>query len=55
LNRNDLALPEDVANAAGALQRGELIVFPTETFYAIGADPMQPKAPICLARRPRAH
>jgi L-threonylcarbamoyladenylate synthase len=44
LNRNDLALPEAVANAAAALQRGELIVFPTETFYAIGADPMQPKA-----------
>ncbi len=50
LNRHNLALPEDVANAAAALQRGELVVFPTETFYAIGADPMQPKALAAILR-----
>jgi L-threonylcarbamoyladenylate synthase len=44
VNRGDYALPENVAAAAAALRAGELIVFPTETFYAIGADPMQPNA-----------
>jgi L-threonylcarbamoyladenylate synthase len=41
---NNPALAGDVADAAAALRAGELVVFPTETFYAIGADPMQPKA-----------
>ena len=39
-----LNLPENFADAAAALVAGELVVFPTETFYAIGADPMQPNA-----------
>jgi L-threonylcarbamoyladenylate synthase len=50
VNRNDPALPEDVADAAAALRAGELIVFPTETFYAIGADPMQPNALAAILR-----
>jgi L-threonylcarbamoyladenylate synthase len=43
-SRSDPVLPENVADAAAALRAGELIVFPTETFYVIGADPMQPNA-----------
>jgi L-threonylcarbamoyladenylate synthase len=50
VNRNDPALPEDVANAAAALRAGELVVFPTETFYAIGADPMLPNALAAILR-----
>ena len=44
VNRGGVALPVDLADAAAALRAGELVVFPTETFYAIGADPMQPNA-----------
>ncbi len=47
---DDPALPENVADAAAALRAGELIVFPTETFYAIGADPMQPNALAAIVR-----
>jgi len=49
-NRNDPALPEDIADAVVALRAGKLIVFPTETFYAIGADPMQPNALAAIIR-----
>jgi tRNA A37 threonylcarbamoyladenosine synthetase subunit TsaC/SUA5/YrdC len=40
-NHSDSGL-HDVA--AVAVRAGKLVVFPTETFYAIGADPMQPCA-----------
>jgi L-threonylcarbamoyladenylate synthase len=50
INRNEPGLPEDVADAAAALRAGELVVFPTETFYAIGADPMQPNALAAILR-----
>lgn len=46
----DPALPESIAEAAAALRAGELVVFPTETFYAIGADPMQPNALAAIVR-----
>ena len=38
------SLPDNFHAAVAALRAGELVVFPTETFYAIGADPMQPAA-----------
>ncbi|HJU10085.1 MAG TPA: L-threonylcarbamoyladenylate synthase [Candidatus Binataceae bacterium] len=41
---SDHSLPEELRDAVKALLAGELIVFPTETFYAIGADPMQREA-----------
>ena len=44
VDRNNPGFAEDVGDAAAALRAGELVVFPTETFYAIGADPMQPNA-----------
>jgi len=34
----------EVADAAAAVRAGEIVIFPTETFYAIGADPRQPSA-----------
>ncbi len=37
-------MTDSIDSAASALKAGELVVFPTETFYAIGADPAQPKA-----------
>jgi L-threonylcarbamoyladenylate synthase len=40
-NHSDSGLHEV---AAVAVRAGKLVVFPTETFYAIGADPMQPCA-----------
>lgn len=30
--------PEDIATAAGLLRQGELVAFPTETVYGLGAD-----------------
>ncbi len=39
-----------IADAVAALRVGELAVYPTETFYAIGADPMQAKALAALGR-----
>jgi len=35
---------KECAEAAAALQAGRLVVFPTETFYALGGHPMQPEA-----------
>ncbi|HXV80777.1 MAG TPA: L-threonylcarbamoyladenylate synthase [Candidatus Binatia bacterium] len=32
------AAPENLAAAVGALKRGDVIVFPTETLYGLGAD-----------------
>jgi L-threonylcarbamoyladenylate synthase len=34
----------EVGRAVDALQGGGLVVFPTETFYGLAADPWQPKA-----------
>lgn len=45
----DRATSDDIANAAAALRASQLVVFPTETFYAIGADPMQSQALAALA------
>lgn len=39
----------DVATAAAALRRGELVVYPTETFYGLGALASLPKALARLA------
>lgn len=36
--------PEALAEAAEAIRRGGLVGFPTETFYALGADAMNPAA-----------
>ena len=33
-----IATPQDIAAAAEALRRGELVAFPTETVYGLGAD-----------------
>ncbi|MEL6986134.1 MAG: L-threonylcarbamoyladenylate synthase, partial [Actinomycetota bacterium] len=50
--------PQEVAQAAAALDRGELVAFPTETVYGLGADASSPAA---LARifaakgRPTGH
>jgi L-threonylcarbamoyladenylate synthase len=42
--RGDPGPLRDIADAAAALRAGQLVVFPTETFYAIGADPTQSTA-----------
>jgi len=34
----------DVGLAADAIRSGEVVAFPTETFYGLGADPRQPAA-----------
>jgi L-threonylcarbamoyladenylate synthase len=44
VNTGDIVLPRSFCDAVAALRSGELVVFPTETFYGIGADPMQPGA-----------
>lgn len=42
----NLLLPEPaiIADAAARLRRGELVVFPTETVYGLGADALNPEA-----------
>jgi L-threonylcarbamoyladenylate synthase len=50
VNRGHAVLHPALADAAAALRAGELVVFPTETFYAIGADPMQPAALTAIFR-----
>jgi L-threonylcarbamoyladenylate synthase len=35
---------ESIAEAIAALRAGEVVVYPTETFYGIGADPFIPEA-----------
>jgi L-threonylcarbamoyladenylate synthase len=49
---------DDVARAADALRRGELVAFPTETVYGLGADAANPAAVkrlFAVKRRPRDH
>jgi L-threonylcarbamoyladenylate synthase len=36
--------PEGIAAAAATIRSGELVVYPTETVYGIGADPFNPVA-----------
>jgi L-threonylcarbamoyladenylate synthase len=36
--------PAIIARAAGLLRAGEVVVFPTETVYGLGADVFQPTA-----------
>jgi len=43
-SRNVAAPVFRLADGIAALQAGELIVYPTETFYAVGADPFSPAA-----------
>jgi L-threonylcarbamoyladenylate synthase len=43
-SRNAAAPVFRLADGIAALQAGELIVYPTETFYAVGADPFSPAA-----------
>jgi L-threonylcarbamoyladenylate synthase len=43
-------LIEGFAEAVAAVLAGELVVFPTETFYGIGADPVQPAAVAAIVR-----
>ena len=31
----------EIAQAAAAIKRGELVAFPTETVYGLGAEPMK--------------
>ena len=38
------ATPEAIADAASALRRGELVAFPTETVYGLGADATNSRA-----------
>jgi L-threonylcarbamoyladenylate synthase len=49
-NRSEPSLPENFAAAVAALKTGELVVFPTETFYGIGADPMLASALAAILR-----
>ncbi|MFB6253225.1 MAG: L-threonylcarbamoyladenylate synthase [Halobacteriaceae archaeon] len=35
---------EDISNAVEAIQSGELVVYPTETVYGLGADALNPDA-----------
>jgi len=36
--------PESLAEAAERLRRGQLVAFPTETVYGLGADATDPRA-----------
>jgi len=36
--------PVDVESAAGAIREGDLVVYPTETVYGLGADALDPAA-----------
>ncbi|MBU6365517.1 MAG: threonylcarbamoyl-AMP synthase, partial [Gemmatimonadetes bacterium] len=38
------ATPEAIRDAAAALRRGELVAFPTETVYGLGANALDPEA-----------
>src|SRR5690242_11028752 len=40
----DEAREEAISAASSAVQRGELVVLPTDTVYGIGADAFDPKA-----------
>jgi L-threonylcarbamoyladenylate synthase len=50
--------PEEIARAAGALRAGELVAFPTETVYGLGADAANAHAVqklFAVKRRPADH
>lgn len=50
--------PASIEDAARALQRGELVAFPTETVYGLGADAANPEAVskiFTLKQRPANH
>ena len=50
--------PENVDRAAGMLRDGELVSFPTETVYGLGADARNPDAVrrvFAAKRRPAEH
>jgi L-threonylcarbamoyladenylate synthase len=52
------ATAEQIAQAAAHLRRGELVAFPTETVYGLGADALNPeavKAIFAAKGRPRDH
>ena len=54
----ELLGPDDIATAVAALERGDLVAFPTETVYGLGADAGSPSAVarIFAAKgRPRGH
>jgi len=39
------AFDEEIVFAVEALRRGEIVAFPTETFYALGVDALDELAP----------
>jgi L-threonylcarbamoyladenylate synthase len=39
-----LGSPEGLAQAVAALQRGEIVAFPTDTVYGVGGDALSPQA-----------
>lgn len=41
---------EEIAAALAALRRGEVVAYPTETFYGLGVDALDPRALAALAR-----
>ena len=49
-NSKDPTASADLVDAVAALRSGQLIVFPTETFYGIGADPTRSKAIAAILR-----
>ncbi|MFA7460193.1 MAG: Sua5/YciO/YrdC/YwlC family protein, partial [Trueperaceae bacterium] len=52
------ATPEAVQQAAAALRSGQLVAFPTETVYGLGAAALDPQAVARiyeLKGRPKAH
>lgn len=52
------ATPDEIARAAERLRRGELVAFPTETVYGLGADAANPEAVARVYRakgRPSGH
>ena len=45
--------PREIAKVVKALQDGELIVYPTDTVYAIGCDALNVRAVERICRMPR--
>ena len=43
---------QEIAQAAAAIQAGELVAFPTETVYGLGADALNEAAVKSLPKRP---
>ena len=44
MNQDSFFFPLTLASAARAIKRGDLVVFPTETYFAIGGDGTNPEA-----------